>query len=224
MKKFLFSILLLSLSATVFCQQYTQSETAQQLQKAGLVNIKDIDTNIVVELKYATSDNFTGENLYGDFREAYLQPEVAKMLGEAQKQLKQKHRNWNLIVYDAARPRSVQQKKWNVVKNTNWKNYVASPASISMHSYGVAVDLSIIDEHGKPIDMGADFDDFSAKSEPRYEQKFLKEKKLTQQQVNNRLILRNAMKSAGFRPIQNEWWHFDAMTREQAKAKYTPID
>ena len=224
MRKFLFAILILSCSVAVFCQQLTQSEKAQKLQAAGLVSITSIDTNIVVELKYSTTDNFTGQNLYGDFQEAYLQPEVAKMLGVAQKQLKDIHSKWNLIVYDAARPRSVQQKMWDVVKNTNWKNYVASPASISMHSYGVAVDLSIVDEYGKPIDMGTPFDDFSEKSEPRHENKFLQEKQLTQEQINNRLLLRNIMKNAGFRPINNEWWHFDAMTREQAKAKYTPID
>ena len=224
MKKFLFAFFILHFSITAFCQQQTQSETAQRLQETGLVDIKSIDTNIVVDLKYATTDNFTGINLYGNFREAYLQPTVAKMLGIAQKKLKEKHSNWNLIVYDAARPRSVQQRMWDIVKNTSWKSYVASPARISMHSYGVAVDVSIVDEDGNPIDMGTDFDEFSVMSEPRYEQKFLQEKKLTQQQVNNRLLLRNIMRNAGFRSISNEWWHFDAMSHEQAKVKYTPID
>ena len=224
MKRILLAFWILLFSVAGVCQQSEQSAMVQRLQQAGLVDVKSIDTNIVVELKYATTDNFTGQNLYGDFREAYLQSEVAKMLGVAQKKLKEKHSDWNLIVYDAARPRSVQQRMWNIVKNTSWRSYVASPASISMHSYGVAVDLSIVDEQGKPIDMGTDFDDFSEKSEPRYERKFLQEKKLTQQQINNRLLLRNIMKNAGFRSIQNEWWHFDAMNKEQAKAKYNPID
>lgn len=210
--------------STVFCQQTAESETAKKMHEIGLVNIKTIDKTIVVDLKYATGDNFTGKNMYGDFCEAYLQPEVAKMLANAQKKLKEKHKNWRIVIYDAARPRSVQQKMWEVVKNSNWKNYVANPSRISMHSYGVAVDVSIVDEYGKAIDMGAEFDEFTEKSQPRYEQKFLHEKKLTQQQVNNRLVLRNVMKSAGFRAIQNEWWHFEAMTREQAKQKYKPID
>lgn len=224
MKRFLFVFFILYHVISACCQQFTQSEIVQHLQKSGLVNVKSIDTGIVVNLKYASADNFTGQNLYGDFCEAYLQAEVAVMLGIAQKKLKEKHRNWNLIVYDAVRPRSVQQKMWNVVKNTYWKNYVSSPARISMHSYGVAVDLSIIDEHGKPIDMGTSFDDFSEKSQPRHETKFLQAKKLTQQQINNRLTLRNAMKSAGFRSIRNEWWHFEAMTREQVQTKYKPVD
>jgi len=224
MRKFLFTLLLLTFSFAAFCQQTEQSEKAQQLQEAGLVNIKDIDPDIVIDLKYATTDNFTGINLYGDFNEAYLQPEVAKMLGEAQKKLKEKHSDWNLIVYDVARPRSVQQRMWDMVKNTNWKNYVANPSWISMHSFGVAVDLSIVDEQGIPIDMGTEFDEFTEMAEPRHEARFLQEKKLTQQQVNNRLLLRNIMKSVGFRSINNEWWHFDAMTHEQAKAKYPPID
>jgi D-alanyl-D-alanine dipeptidase len=223
MKKFLFLLLLSHFTLAVFCQQ-SESATAKRLQKIGLINIKTIDKDIVVDLKYATTDNFTGKNMYGDFCEAYLQPEAARMLANAQKNLKAKHKGWNIVVYDATRPRSVQQKMWNVVKNSDWKNYVASPSRISMHSYGVAVDVGIMDEHGNAVDMGTGFDEFTEKSQPRYEQKFLQEKQLTRQQINNRLILRNAMKSAGFRSIQNEWWHFEAMTREQAQQKYKPID
>ncbi|MDR3226101.1 MAG: M15 family metallopeptidase [Prevotellaceae bacterium] len=224
MKKFLLIFLISHLAVITFCQQSTESETAKRLQKAGLVNIKTLDKEIVIDLKYATTDNFTGKNMYGDFNEAFLQPEVATMLVNAQKKLKEKHNDWNLIIYDAARPRSVQQKMWEVVKNTDWQKYVTSPTRISMHSYGVAVDIGIVDAQGNLVDMGAGFDEFTEKSQPRYEQKFLQEKKLTQQQINNRLILRNAMKSAGFKHIQNEWWHFEAMPREQAKQKYKAIE
>ncbi|MDR0754860.1 MAG: M15 family metallopeptidase [Prevotellaceae bacterium] len=225
MKKFLFILLIFRVALpNVFCQHSDESETAKKMHKAGLVNIKAIDKTIVVDLKYATTDNFTGKNMYGDFREAYLQPEVAGMLANAQKKLKEKHKEWSIVIYDATRPRSVQRKMWEVVKNSDWKNYVTNPSRTSMHSYGVAVDVSIVDEYGNAIDMGAGFDEFTEKSQPRHEQKFLNEKKLTQQQINNRLILRNAMKSAGFRSIQNEWWHFEAMTREQAKQKYKPVD
>ncbi|MDR1199510.1 MAG: M15 family metallopeptidase [Prevotellaceae bacterium] len=224
MKKFLIILLISQSVLTAFCQQPAESETAKRLYKIGLVNIKTIDTTIVVNLKYATNDNFTGENMYGDFCEACLQPDAAEMLVNAQKKLKETNKNWNIVIYDAARPRSVQQKMWEVVKDTDWKNYVASPSRISMHSYGVAVDAGIVDEKGNAVDMGAEFDEFTEKSQPRHEQRLLKEKKLTRQQVNNRLILRNAMKSAGFRSIQNEWWHFEAMTREQAMQKYKPID
>ncbi|MDR2064325.1 MAG: M15 family metallopeptidase [Prevotellaceae bacterium] len=224
MKRYLFILLICQFAFAVFCQQPAESETAKRLHKTGLVNIKTVDETVVVDLKYATNDNFTGQNLYGDFREAYLQPEVAEMLANAQKKLKEKHKNMSIVIYDAARPRSVQQKMWEVVKNSDRKEYVASPSRISMHSYGVAVDVGMVDEYGNTVDMGAGFDEFTEKSQPRYEQKFLQEKKLSRQQINSRLILRNAMKSAGFRSIQNEWWHFEAMTREQAKQKYKPID
>ncbi|MDR2650958.1 MAG: M15 family metallopeptidase [Prevotellaceae bacterium] len=224
MKKFVLILLISQFALTAFCQQSDESQTAKNLQKIGLVNIKTIDKTIVVDLKYATTDNFTGKNLYGDFCEACLQPEVAKMLANAQKKLKEKHANWSIVIYDAVRPRSVQQKMWEVVKNTDWQKYVSSPSRISMHSYGVAVDVGIVDEKGNAIDMGTGFDEFTEKSQPRHEQKFLLQKQLTQQQINNRLVLRNAMKSAGFRSIQNEWWHFEAMTREQAQQKYKPID
>lgn len=224
MRKFLFILLISLFAPTIFCQQSAESETAKRLYTAGLVNIKTADSTIVVDLKYATTDNFVGKNMYGDFTEAYLQPDAAKMLANAQKKLKQTNRNWSIVVYDAARPRSVQQRMWEVVKDTDWKNYVASPSRISMHSYGVAVDVGIVDENGNAVDMGTAFDEFTEKSQPRYEQRFLQENKLTEQQINNRLILRNAMQAAGFRTIRNEWWHFEAMTREQAKQKYKPID
>ncbi|MDR0421306.1 MAG: M15 family metallopeptidase [Prevotellaceae bacterium] len=224
MRKFLFILLISLFAPTIFCQQSAESETAKRLYTAGLVNIKTADSTIVVDLKYATTDNFVGKNMYGDFTEAYLQPDAAKMLANAQKKLKQTNRNWSIVVYDAARPRSVQQRMWEVVKDTDWKNYVASPSRISMHSYGVAVDVGIVDENGNAVDMGTAFDEFTEKSQPRYEQRFLQENKLTGQQINNRLILRNAMQAAGFRTIRNEWWHFEAMTREQAKQKYKPID
>jgi D-alanyl-D-alanine dipeptidase len=223
MKKLLLIFSIFALGFSAFAQQ-SESAKGQELRKIGLTNLKDIDKNIVVDLKYSTTDNFTGKNLYGDLHEAYLQPEAAKMLGEVQKKLKESHPEWNLIIYDAARPRSVQRQMWKVVKGTAWQNYVTSPQRISMHNYGVAVDLSIVDENGKPIDMGAGFDEFSEISQPRYEQKFLKEKKLTQAQLNNRLLLRNLMKNAGFRTISNEWWHFESTTRKQAQIKYKVIE
>ena len=117
--------------------------------------------------------------------------------------LKKQYPNYRIIVYDAARPQTIQKKMWDKVKGTPKSRYVASPGRISMHSYGVAVDVSILDEAGQALDMGTPVDYLGELAEPRREQEFLKSGKLTRKQINNRLLLRNLMKNAGFRSISN---------------------
>ncbi|MDR2564394.1 MAG: M15 family metallopeptidase [Prevotellaceae bacterium] len=201
-----------------------QSPEALAMMRNGLINVQDADPNIVVKLMYAEADNFVGESMYGTLREAMLQPEAAEKLTVASNNLKKKHPRYSMIVYDAARPRKIQQIMWNKVKGTPKSRYVSSPKRISMHSYGVAVDVSLLDENGLPLDMGTPVDYLGELAEPRREQEFLKSGKLTRKQIDNRLLLRNIMKNAGFRSISNEWWHFEACTREEAQRKYLPVD
>ena len=201
-----------------------QSPDALAMMRDGLTNVRDVDSSIVVRLMYAEADNFVGERMYGTLREAMLQPEAARKLAQASKALKKKHPFYSIIVYDAARPRKIQRIMWNKVKGTPKSRYVASPGRISMHSYGVAVDVSILDRYGRPLDMGTPVDYLGEPAEPRREQEFLKSGKLTRKQIDNRLLLRNTMKDAGFRSISNEWWHFEACTREEAQRRYKPVD
>lgn len=91
-----------------------KSETAKYLESIGLVNIAEADSSIVIDLMYTRADNFTGKVLYEDLHEAYLHPDVLKGLLQAQQELKKHHPAYRLIVYDAARPMSVQQQMWNV--------------------------------------------------------------------------------------------------------------
>jgi D-alanyl-D-alanine dipeptidase len=199
------------------------SPEALQLKNAGLVDIRDLDSSIVVNLLYATENNFVGERMYMSLREAYLQIEAANKLILAQKYLKQINPNYCLIVYDAARPQWAQKIMWNKVKNTPMKRYVSSPQRISMHTYGVAVDVSIIDENNNELDMGTPVDFLGALAEPKNESQYLNSGKLTVKQVNNRDLLRTVMKKAGFNGISNEWWHFEAFSRTETQKKYTPI-
>ena len=101
----------------------TKSQTAVTLDSLGFVNISELDPTIHIELMYTRSDNFTGEILYDDLKEAYLHPDAAHALMQAQKELKQSYPSYSLIVYDAARPMSVQKKMWNVVKGTSKFKY-----------------------------------------------------------------------------------------------------
>ncbi|MDR1122161.1 MAG: M15 family metallopeptidase [Dysgonamonadaceae bacterium] len=196
----------------------------KRLASLGLVDIQSIDTTILVELKYATTDNFTGKILYNDLKKAYLQPDVANMLAAAQTYLKKEFPHLSLLVYDAARPLSVQQEMYECVKGTLKHRYVAPPEKTGLHNYGAAVDLTVIDIHsGTLLDMGTPFDFFGRKAGISEESALIQEGQLTQQQVNNRKLLRNVMRKAGFQTIRGEWWHFNACSLQRAKEKYELI-
>ncbi|KAA6439957.1 M15 family metallopeptidase [Dyadobacter flavalbus] len=200
----------------------------QKMIEQGLVNIQVIDPDIKVELKYSTTDNFIGKDVYGNLENAYLQPEMAQRLKKANTLLKQSHPGYKLLVYDAARPNSVQYDLWNALDNLkipakSKTQYVADPKIGSNHNFGCAVDLTVADEKGIPLDMGTKFDFFGPLAYPRSEQEMLKKGKLSQKQIDNRKILRLVMTQAGFKTNPTEWWHFDGMSKSAARAKYGMI-
>ena len=120
-----------------------KSRTAQCLDSLGYENIAERDTSIAIDLMYARADNFVGRVLYADLREAYLHPVAMECLLKAQRLLREKHPEYRLIVYDAARPMSVQQQMWDVVKGSSKSRYVSNPAhGGGLHNYGLAVDIS----------------------------------------------------------------------------------
>lgn len=104
-----------------------KSLTARYLDSLGFVNIAEADSSIAIDLMYTRADNFTGTILYEDLKEAYLHPDAMKSLKQAQRLLKERRPGYSLIVYDAARPLSVQQKMWDVVKGTSKYIYVSNP-------------------------------------------------------------------------------------------------
>ncbi len=175
---------------------------------------------IAVHLKYATNDNFMRENLYGDFHECYLHQEAAEKLEAAANFLSESRRGWKLLLFDCLRPHEVQKRMWDRVKGTPQQSYVANPERGSIHNFGFAVDLSLLDEQGNEVDMGTPYDSFSRLSQPRYEDRYIKEGKLTNKQIKNRLVLRKAMTQAGFIQLQNEWWHYDAKPPAEVRSNY----
>lgn len=207
--------------AGVFVKQ-NGKETA--IEQTTLVDVRQIDSTIRVDLKYSTTDNFIGKDVYGDLNACYLRQEVARMLSEAQQNLKAVNPELSLVVYDGLRPRSVQWTMWEVVKGTDKQKYVAYPASGSIHNYGAAVDVSIVDQSGKPIDMGTEFDFFGKLAQPRHEEEFLRKKQLSEEQIANRNLLRKVMGDAGFIGISIEWWHFNAFAKEEIKSRYDIVE
>jgi zinc D-Ala-D-Ala dipeptidase len=175
---------------------------------------------IRIDLKYATKDNFVGENVYGTFIHAYLHSSAAKKLKTALELLQNEKPGYGLLVYDALRPRSAQHVLFNKVKGTDQQQYVADPVKGSLHNYGLAVDLTITDENGAILDMGSGFDDFRPLSQPSKEEMFMQEGLLTPRQVENRKLLRRVMTNAGFISIPHEWWHFNSVTLQEARENF----
>lgn len=213
---FLFPVLLLA--------QGRVSRLESYLQTQHLVNIKHLDPTILSDLKYATTDNFTKTVLYDTLSNVYLHPVAAKKLVKAQQYLKQINPDFSLLIYDAVRPLSVQRRMYKVVQNTPYAAYVANPVRTGLHNYGMAVDLTICDKQGVPLDMGTAFDFFGKAAGINREQELIKEGVLTKQQVKNRNLLRKVMIWAGFLTIRGEWWHFNAVSLNEAKQSYKVIE
>ncbi|MGB3849872.1 MAG: M15 family metallopeptidase [Tunicatimonas sp.] len=204
----------------------TVSLLAQSLIDRGLVNVQDVDSTIIVDLRYSTTNNFVGIDVYGDFDEAYLQAEPARRLVLANTYLRERHPGYALYIYDAVRPRRVQQILWDTLDYPlNEKpKYVADPQKGSIHNYGAAVDLTVAGADGQPLDMGTDFDYFGVLAYPTKEADMLAAGQLTAEQLANRKLLRDVMTRAGFSPITTEWWHFNAFSRREADRRYGIVE
>lgn len=195
----------------------------KQILSNNLVAIDEVNPKILVELKYATTDNFMKIKLYSRINRAYLQKDVALRLSNCQEYLSKLKPGYKLLIYDAVRPVSVQQKMWDAMDSlppVERGKYVSNPRNRSLHNLGAAVDLTICDETGKPLDMGAGYDDFREIAYPELESRFLKTGQLSKEQINNRELLRMVMRKEGFRNIPTEWWHFNACSRKEGLSKY----
>jgi D-alanyl-D-alanine dipeptidase len=178
---------------------------------------------IAVDLRYAGPHNFVGRDLYSPFDCAWLHVEAAAALEAAVSWLAQQAPGHTLLVLDALRPQRVQQQLWDALAGTGLQMYLANPARGSIHSYGMALDVTILDPQGRELDMGTGFDDMTDLSHPALEEGFMAAGKLGEQQVNNRRLLRGAMFGAGFVGISTEWWHFDCGDRDRVRASFRRV-
>ena len=193
--------------------------------RAGLVDVHQMDETIQVDL--VNSDprkNYFREDFYSGLKTAYLQKEVAAKLAKAQDGLKRRHSEYSLLILDAARPRSVSKRMYDKMKGTRFEKFVANPARGSMHNYGIAVDITIVDGRGKELDMG--FTPFRKSRLELCAMFAMKKlgKKLSPRQRDNRKLLADVMTGAGFLPLSFEWWHFNGMPKSEARARYHIIE
>ncbi|WP_332862797.1 M15 family metallopeptidase [Janthinobacterium svalbardensis] len=178
---------------------------------------------IAVDLRYATPDNFVGRDLYSPIDCAWLHRDAAAALEQAVAWLAAHRPDHHLLVLDALRPQRVQQQLWDALQGTELLGYIAEPSRGSIHSFGMALDITIVGPDGQELDMGTGFDDLSERSHPALELALLESGEITQEQVAHRRLLRDAMFQAGFFGINSEWWHFDCGDRVLVRQTYTRV-
>jgi D-alanyl-D-alanine dipeptidase len=190
---------LLALLAVALLPGLALAEPAQDFPLVDLARLPDPP---LLDIRYATRYNFTGEQLY-PAPTAWLQRDAADALARVQKNLRAQ--GLGLRVFDAYRPLTVQQKMWDLIRD---ERYVSNPAvNQGRHTRGTAVDVGLTDLMGNPLPMPSGFDDFSEKAHADYEGASAEEQK-------NREILRRAMEAEGFTVYPTEWWHFDFQSWE----------
>lgn len=208
-----------------FLPQVSAQTLTDRMEAAGLVDIHTEVPSIVVELMYGGEENFVGKVLYppGELSSAYLLPHFVRKLARAQEILKrEKGKCYSLIIYDAARPLSVQKRMFEAVRGTPYTAYVSSGKNGGgRHTYGAAVDLSIVDTcTGEPLDMGSPVDFFGEEAHLSATPELI-----GREAYRNRQYLISLMARVGLRPIRKEWWHFQEPEGiGEVKRKYKMLD
>ncbi len=180
---------------TAVLHKYATRAEIERLPDSGMVRLSDIDKTLIFDIRYATEKNFTGKKIY-PCPDVMLRKDAAFALKRAHDILKTK--NLRMKIYDAYRPPSAQWKLWY---HTPIKLYVTDPRKGSKHSMGIAIDLTLVDESGKELDMGTSYDFFGEASHHTY-------MSLPEKVLANRLLLKTTMENAGFISIKSEWWHY----------------
>jgi D-alanyl-D-alanine dipeptidase len=178
---------------------------------------------IAVDLRYATPNNFVGRDLYSPYDCAWLHVDAAAALEQVVAWLAERAPTYRILVLDALRPQRVQQQLWDALAGTDLQMYLANPERGSIHSFGMALDLTILDAAGRELDMGTGFDDLTERSHPKLEPLLLARGEITEQQIANRQLLRDAMAQAGFHGISTEWWHYDCGDRNVVRETFSRI-
>jgi D-alanyl-D-alanine dipeptidase len=168
---------------------------------------------IEVDLRYASRNNFAGHVLYTSggvaWDCAWLRREAAEGLTRAAAWLERHRPGWCIKVLDALRPQRVQEAIWADVVGTPMQPYFANPEVGSIHSFGMAVDVTLVQPNGAEADMGSGFDEMSERSHPEFHARLLAAGVLSAAQIDERRWLAEAMTVGGFAGIATEWWHFD---------------
>ncbi|MGK0314840.1 MAG: D-alanyl-D-alanine dipeptidase [Saprospiraceae bacterium] len=216
----LFMVLLLSISFLYGCKNskqeiVTESKKVETPIEQGLPveRIKiDYDTTqwkeitersgAVLDMRYATDNNFTKNQIYPCPR-CFLRPVMADKILTLQKDIKKKY-GMSLKLFDCYRPRPAQQKLWDIVPDAR---YVTPPDKGSMHNRGLAVDMTLVGKDGKELDMGTEYDFFGQEA-------YTTNTNLPKHVLKNRKVMTKLMEIHGMKGIRTEWWHFSLKTKK----------
>lgn len=190
--------------------------------EANFVEILPGD-EVVLDLRYATTNNFMNADLYGGFDRCFLHPKAAAPFARACAALRELRPDLQFHIWDALRPQSVQARMFEHLQGTPFETYVAAPVPGSMHNFGIALDLTLQTKDGELLEMGTDFDDFADLAQPQKEAHFLATGELTPEAQANRLLLRQLLETQGFRVLPHEWWHFNALPSDQVYGHYPAL-
>ncbi|MDO4783272.1 MAG: M15 family metallopeptidase [Capnocytophaga felis] len=173
---------------------------------SDFVNIKNLSSDFILDIKYATEDNFLNRAVY-DCPECYLRKATAEALVAANEEFKSL--GFRLKLFDCYRPLSVQKKMWAILPGTH---YVANPAKGSKHNRGAAVDVTLVDVNGNELDMGTPFDFFGKEAHHTYTN-------LPEEVLKNRKLLKDILHKHNFKSIYSEWWHYEFRSEMNSKVE-----
>ena len=162
---------------------------------------------VVLDLRYATTNNLTGKALYPEAK-AYLRQETIRKLRRVARDLREE--GYRLVIWDAWRPASAQRELWKAKPDGK---FLTPPAKISRHRRGTSVDVSLADKDGRILEMPSGFDEFNAKADEDFSD-------VPKEAAKRARILRNILFNAGFSGVPDEWWHYDL----RDWADYEPIE
>ena len=194
-------ILLCSLFCMISCKSQsvisvTDEKRNQIINDTTFVNLKDYSRDFLYDMKYATTDNFLKAKVY-DCAECFLRLKTIKALVEANKKFISI--GYKIKIFDCYRPLDIQKKMWEIVPNPE---YVANPVKGSIHNRGGAVDITLVDNNEKELNMGTPFDYFGTEASHNY-------LNVSQEVKTNRELLKRVMNKYGFNSFDSEWWHYN---------------
>lgn len=179
-------------------------------EPGDFVKVRDYIPDLVVELKYATSSNFTGSIIY-DFTEAYLRYSTVLKLMDVQAELREQ--GLRLKIWDGFRPLEAQEKLWNANPDPS---YLSNPKTgTNSHSRGHTVDLTVVDAEGKELEMPTGHDEFTAYADRDYSD-------CTDAAAKNAMLLQEVMEKHGFEGLKTEWWHFSEKAEYEIEQVFDP--
>ena len=186
-------------------------------EQGNLIRLLDLDDDFIIDLKYATADNFTGMKIYAS-GECWIDRHTAQILCQAKDMFKKD--GYRVKIMDAYRPISAQARFWELLPDDR---FVARPPDIAVikkfrptHMNGMCVDVTLTDMDGNELEMPAPFDTLTVEASLNYPGH-------TETARKNGTYLRNVMESVGFLHYDDEWWHFYDMTGEPQPFTDYPI-